>query len=388
MAQRRTPAAADDTPTDKTAAKKAAPKRKAAPKKATPQQAPTNSAPKAKSSATEKAIHYPQLSPKAYEHPADKAATSALKAIPGLDTAVRWLIEQGYERALFQQNLAASVLLGPDQLPEAWQDWTTAVTRLDIPGASAAPPSLYLTQDPWANAMAVGSQHPYVVITSRLLEITDRNERLAVFGHEAGHILSGHVTYHTALVILLRLSLPALGPGMLPLAAVRLALLEWYRAAELSCDRAGALAVDDPELMCRSLLVLGGGIPSSQLSMPAFLRQAQAYQDWEDGPDRVRRFLANINRTHATPVRRSAELMSWVAGGDYDRIRRGEYIRRGDEPGLRDNTAEAVAHYSDRFREIFSATGDTVVRAGSRFQTWLRGKGAPNPDADPSDEKS
>ena len=45
---------------------------------------------------------YYNLSAKAYEHPADRAATAALKAVPGLDTLVRRLIEWRYERALRQ----------------------------------------------------------------------------------------------------------------------------------------------------------------------------------------------------------------------------------------------------------------------------------------------
>jgi hypothetical protein len=48
------------------------------------------------------------ISPKAYEHPADRAATAALKSVPMLDQVVRRLIEYGYERALRQELLAAS----------------------------------------------------------------------------------------------------------------------------------------------------------------------------------------------------------------------------------------------------------------------------------------
>ena len=33
------------------------------------------------------------ISPKAYEHPADRAATAALRSIPMIDTVVRKLIE-------------------------------------------------------------------------------------------------------------------------------------------------------------------------------------------------------------------------------------------------------------------------------------------------------
>ena len=45
------------------------------------------------------------LSSKAYEHPADRAATAALQSIPALDVVVRKLIEFGYERALRQDFL-------------------------------------------------------------------------------------------------------------------------------------------------------------------------------------------------------------------------------------------------------------------------------------------
>ena len=52
---------------------------------------------------------YPGISSKAYEHPADRAATAALKAVPMLDTVVRKLIEWGYERALRQSFLGNAV---------------------------------------------------------------------------------------------------------------------------------------------------------------------------------------------------------------------------------------------------------------------------------------
>ena len=58
------------------------------------------------------------ISPKAYEHPADRAATASLQSIPYLDRVVRKLIELGYERALRQAYLGSSVRLGEDQLPE------------------------------------------------------------------------------------------------------------------------------------------------------------------------------------------------------------------------------------------------------------------------------
>src|SRR5687768_9617773 len=109
------------------------------------------------------------LSPKAYEHPADRAATAALQSIPMLDTVVRKLIEFGYERALRQVFLAGSVRLGSEQLPEAWASHRAAIARLDI----ADVPDLYLTQFPVTNAAAIGSGRPMVMVNSRTVEVLD-----------------------------------------------------------------------------------------------------------------------------------------------------------------------------------------------------------------------
>ncbi|MDX6667421.1 MAG: hypothetical protein QOK04_801, partial [Solirubrobacteraceae bacterium] len=49
---------------------------------------------------------YPNISPKAYEHPADRAATAALASIPFPDAVVRRLTEFQYERALRQLYLS------------------------------------------------------------------------------------------------------------------------------------------------------------------------------------------------------------------------------------------------------------------------------------------
>ena len=317
---------------------------------------------------------YEALSVASFQHPADRAATAALKAVPGLDTAVRWLIEQGYERALYQQNLAASVRLGPNQLPGLYASFIDVLRTLDVPYPADQSPTLYVTQDPSLNAMTVGSQNPYVVLTSRLVEVLDPDELRAVLGHESGHILASHVVYHTALQILLGLTLPVLSPGAIPLTAVKMALLEWFRAAELTCDRAAALAVDDPELMIRTLMVLGAGLPSSQLSLPAFKTQIAEYQEWEDGPDRLRRFLALLRQTHGTPVRRASELTRWVESGEFERIRQGDYVRVGNEAGTASATGDAVAHYTDRFRDIVSTAGDTVAKTGSKLSSWLKGE--------------
>ena len=190
------------------------------------------------------------ISSKAYEHPADRAATASLQSIPYLDRVVRKLIELGYERALRQAYLGSSVRLGEDQLADVWRLQARAYATLDVEPV----PDLYLTQFPIANASTIGAGRPIVVLQSALVNLLDEDQLYAVLAHEAGHVLSEHVLYGTALMILSRLSrLPGIP---LPLMPLRAALMEWYRSAELSCDRAAALVTRDPMTICRVLMVM------------------------------------------------------------------------------------------------------------------------------------
>jgi Zn-dependent protease with chaperone function len=317
------------------------------------------------------------LSSKAYEHPADRAATAALQTIPMLDVVVRKLIEFGYERAFRQQFLAASVRLGEDQLPNVWADWNAVCARLDLPERY----DLYLTQFPITNAAAIGAGTPMVVVNSRCVDLFDELELRTVLGHEAGHILSDHVLYRTALLILIQLSGATKLPFFagLPLLAVKLALLEWYRAAELSSDRAATLVNRDPLVTCRTMLVLAGGVSARKLDLDAFIRQANDYDEWKSGWDKLNRMRSSLFLTHSYPVRRVKEVTAWVHSGEYDRIAGGEYPTRDQQADARKEAGEAYEFYTDRFRTIFNEFGAERVQekaadAAGKLSDWLRPK--------------
>jgi Zn-dependent protease with chaperone function len=321
---------------------------------------------------------YPQISSKAYEHPADRAATAALKAVPMLDTVVRKLVEFRYERALRQFYLGNSVKVSDRQLPDLWASHTGVCTILDMPSTY----DLYVTASLEANARTIGSQNPIVVVDSSLYERLGQGERRVVLAHEIGHILSDHVLYMTALDILLRAGGSRPLMRGLPVRAVQAVLLEWMRAAELSCDRAATLAVRDPQIVCRTLMVTAGGLPADALSLDAFMAQAMEYESWDDSADRVRRFFNEIGATHSYAVRRVSEVMKWVQSGEYDRIIRGEYRRRGDDTNVREEASDAMEFYANRFREMFREIGENVTNLGSQMgdmsqqvADWLRNRG-------------
>ncbi len=318
---------------------------------------------------------YRGISPKAYEHPADRAATTALKAVPMLDTVVRKLVEWRYERAFRQFFMGNSVRISEHQLPKLWAAHQGVCRILDMPEVY----DLYVTSPVPGTAQAIGSGKPMIVIDARALVNLESGEQRALLGHEVGHILSDHVLYMTALNILLSAgtNLPFF-LGM-PFRAVRAVLLEWYRAAELSADRAAALVVRDPQIVCRLQMTLSGAMHVTDLNLDAFMAQAMEYEAWDDPSDRVRRFFNELGKTHPDSVRRVSEVLKWVQEGEYDRIVRGEYRTRDHDSNVREEASDAVEFYAERFRTIFREIGDNLNKAGSQVggmaeqvADWLR----------------
>ncbi len=323
------------------------------------------------------------ISPRAFQHPADRAATAALGSIPYLNTVVRKLIELGYERALRQAYLGSSVRLSEEQLGDVWREHAIAYATLDM----SEVPDLYLSQFPAPNAMAIGSRRPMVVVQSELLQLLDARERRAVFAHEAAHILSDHQLYRTALMILVLLSRSSRLP--LPLAPVRTALMEWGRATELSADRAAALVTRDPLAVCRMLMSLAAGAMVDQLDLDVFMRQGLDYKEGGGGLERLTRLMLDLGVTHPMPVRRTHELMAWVRSGEYDHIAgSGDYVRRGDPVDARADGGEAVSFYAERIRAAFRDAGGSISSVGQQLAGWLRrgeGEGEGDGDRDQAD---
>jgi Zn-dependent protease with chaperone function len=325
------------------------------------------------------AYKLPQISPRAYQHPADRAATAALQRVPYLDQVVRKLIALGYERALRAATLGASVRLGQEQLPDIWVLHRQVFNTLDIERV----PDLYMTQYPLANAATFGADRPVVVLNSELVRLLDDDGRRAVLAHEAAHVHSDHVMYTTALLILLQIgtrALPALAG--LPLLAIRYALLEWFRGAELSCDRGAAIVTRDPLAVCRALMVISAGESANDLNLDAFIAQAMDYDTGGKGLERLTKMFQDLNITHPMPVRRVRLLLDWVREGSYDRIVGGDYLRRGEEPPLRDEAGSAQAHYAERIGDAFAQAGSSVSEAGQQLSDWLNRQRGSRDDAE------
>ena len=206
---------------------------------------------------------------RAWEHPADRAALNALRKLPGFDEVLRKLFGMFGERQVRLAFLANAVRVSETQHPRLHQLWQEVHRTLDAP----AEYPLYVTQNPTYNAAALGMDKPFVMVHSEMVRDFGDDELRFVLGHELGHVMSGHQLYTTMLMLLLALvrgNLSMLGLAALPVVPVVLALLEWSRKAELSCDRAGLLAVQAAEPGLRTMLQFAGGT-FSETNLAAFV---------------------------------------------------------------------------------------------------------------------
>jgi Zn-dependent protease with chaperone function len=325
-----------------------------------------------------------QISPTAWEHPADRAALNTLRALPGFDEVVRKIMGLIGERGIRHLFLANAVRVGPRQRPKLDALYTEVLETLDYPDR----PDLYVTQTPFVNAMAVGFEKPFIVLNSGTLGLLSREGQRDIIGHEMGHIMSGHTTYTTIAIIVLTLgvqNLPFLaGLALLPF---QLALLEWYRKAELSCDRAALLTTQDPEASLTVFLKMAGGAAGDdEIDLDAFLAQAAEYETDDNIWDKTLKLLNTLQRDHPFATVRAGELQRWIQSGAYERILSGDYPRRGD-PGsqrpLSEDYAEAAGYYGQHARETINQTVSTLGgmfdRARDAFNQTKRG---PNGGAD------
>src|SRR5580700_8926573 len=265
------------------------------------------------------------ISSRAYEHPADRSALVALRKLSGFDVLLSKLFGLFNERALRLMFLAGAVKVSERQFPHIYSLVRDGSYILDLPDI----PECYVMQSPIVNAMAIGRDRPFVVLTTGLVNLNDEEELRFVVGHELGHILSGHAVYRTMLLILIQLAqrIAWMPIGYIGLRAIIWGLEEWFRKSELSCDRAGLLAGQDVDAARRALMKLAGGSRLSEMNADAFHEQAHEYDAVPDLRDSILKILQLQGNTHPFAVVRFAEIDHWYSSGAYQRILDGDYPR-------------------------------------------------------------
>jgi hypothetical protein len=122
----------------------------------------------------------------------------------------------------------------------------------------------------------------------------------------------------------------------------------------------------------RKFMKMSGGGDIDQMDLNAFMVQAREYEQGGDAMDMIVKVLNTLGHTHPFHTVRAAELQRWVEGGDYDRILRGEYPRRGSEEDKRpvsEDFADAGKYYSDQMKETMEAVSGVARKAKDAFSS-------------------
>ena len=322
---------------------------------------------------------FPEISSRAYEHPADRSALVALRRLSGFDTVFKALSGLLPERSLRLLFLSDSVRVSDQQFAHLYDMLRDACYILDLEKV----PPMYVNQDPQPNAMCIGLDEPIIVVTTGLVELLDEEEMRAVVGHEVGHALSGHSVYRTILLFLTSLAVRVawIPLGNLAVMAIVTALREWFRKSELSADRAGLLVGQDLEASMRGLMKIAGGNHLHEMNVDAFLAQAEEYEAGGDLRDSVLKILNVLPRSHPFTTVRAAELKKWAASRDFQRIMDGHYPRRGEDgdASVRDSFRESASHYASHVKSskdpLMKLVGDITGGAGDLGDRVRRGFG-------------
>ena len=160
------------------------------------------------------------------------------------------------------------------------------------------------------------------------LQNTGHGRRIAqqrTFSHlyvQLGHIKAGHVLYtviaRNIADIVAIVGQATFGIGTLLGQGLVLALHDWYRKAELTCDRAGLLCVQEIDPCIRTFMKLAGGARQlySEMDKQEFLRQIREYEAADVSTlNKAYKVLITAYRTHPFPILRAKELDAWHSSG-------------------------------------------------------------------------
>lgn len=323
-------------------------------------------------------IRLPDISSRAWEHPADRAAMEALRKVPGFELVFRKGVSLFSERPIRMITLGSAVEVGPHQYARLNGIYEQVLDTLDAPRRYG----IFVSRAPVLYAGAIGMDDPFVVLNAASVELMSDAQLRATVAHEVGHILSGHVLYRTVLRLLtgkgsLVSRMPITG---LALMAVMGAMLEWDRKSSLSADRAALLATQDPDGVRSLLLRTAGGI-GADTSIDAFRAQARRYEEKKGALDSVIKTLTLLGQAHPFPVLRMREVDRWIESGAYERVLSGDYPRRQDDPddSHREFWSEAMGSYAEGAREAaepvgrwFKAAGEGASKAAGAALSWMR----------------
>ncbi len=289
---------------------------------------------------------FPYLHASSFQHPHDVAATKALESVPLLPTVLSWMIGNSVEVMMRQRYLSNSLRIDKKNGGYIYEAFEHAAAVLDL----KAMPEIFIQNSPIFNAYAMGTERPQIVLTSSLIDAFSEDEILGVVGHELGHIKCNHMLNKTFCNLINTIGLAVLtemipGVGMAAEVAIKYAMANWSRKAELSCDRAALLVTQNPDIVKSMTMVLASGTRKVLPHISDESIQAQLNDYSEVGENTLLgklMIIEELEYTHPIPIVRYGEISKWAKSQDYQDILAGKYTKEIETEGTKKLTTVTI----------------------------------------------
>lgn len=269
---------------------------------------------------------FPRIAYSSFAYSGDEEALKALRRMPGVPELFRWIYKNVLDEYWRLNNSYNHLASDDKSYPTLMRLLKRNCKVLDLPV-----PELYIGYSASYNAYTSGVDKPFIVLHSSLVESFSPAEVSYIIGHELGHIKAGHVLYSSVAQFIIQFlpllqSIIPVNIGIIQMPLL-LALFEWTRRAEMSCDRAGLLCVQDGDSALGAQARLCGRLSNlpEEFDMERVVRQ---YHEAEDSQNAVAKVLLMFNSfqlTHPYGVARLYRLRQFLHSDKYKRILAGEY---------------------------------------------------------------
>lgn len=250
-------------------------------------------------------------------HPKDKTTMDTLKKIPGFKIIVDKTVGSIMEKYAAIEYSGEGINVSYECLPRLSAQIEEACRLLGMEEIPACSVNWFYH----IGSFSVGEKSKRIVFPSGSIDLLTVDELNFLIGHELGHMMCGHKTYHMLTEAMYR---PMAGTDLeFVMSLIKMPLLNWYRVSDFTADRVGLLCCQDIEVALKTMIKMAG-LPKmcyNQIHIESFIQQAIDFNENHSGIfDEMVKYLSINAACMPWLVQRAAELLIWYQSGEYDEI--------------------------------------------------------------------
>ena len=274
---------------------------------------------------------------KDFIHPVDKAATEAVRSVPGFDALCKKITEVIDEKSFKLCATASMVKLGPNQYPDLYNKIFPICERLQI-----EPPEVYLGWNGTSECQVFGDTKTFLIINAGIFWSFTEDEVEVALAQACGHILCRHALYYTIAEVINQVGEKLVG-GIISstiLKGVNAALQYWIKCSNFSADSVAVYYYKDARRIVEMLAKYAGGAPCvpGKINLDEFINQGRAYRELLDKSNfnKVLTVFNPLSPDHPLATYRAASAVDFFESfnfEEFERLTHQESVKKITEGG-------------------------------------------------------